>query len=321
MEYDTKCKKELEAGLKNKGLADSSIKLYLRNLEKLNDNQPLKNLNFLKNVGDITAKLERYKENTKRGYLISICSVLSLDKGTKPKAKLYDDYFQLMMNKNKELKAEEKTNEKSDAQNKNWMDWKEVEEKFNALEDKVNSFKGQKELNEHQYNTLLQYIILSLYVLFPPRRNEYQKMMIVKSASETSPTTTNYLDLDHHRMIMNVYKTSKKEGQAILELPEAFKPILAVYLKHHPLLKGKKITKALPPTPFLVYYNGEQLDKVNSITRILNKIFGRKVGSSMLRHIYLSNKYGDVQEEQKKDAEAMGHSTAQQKDYIKVDKK
>jgi len=321
MDYDTKTKKDLEAGLKQKGLADSSIKLYLRNLEKLNDNQPLKNLNFLKDVSAITAKLERYKENTKRGYLISVCSVLSLDKGTKPKAKLYDDYFQLMVNKNKELKTEEATNTKSETQNKNWMDWKEVEEKFNALEEKVDSFKGQKELNEHQYNTLLQYLTLSLYVLFPPRRNEYQNMMIVKTASETSPTDTNYLDLDHKRMIMNKYKTAKKEGQKILELPEAFLPILSTYLKHHPLLKGKKITKSLQPTPFLVYYNGDRLDKVNSITRILNKVFGRKVGSSMLRHIYLSNKYGDIQEEQKKDADAMGHSTAQQKDYIKIDKK
>lgn len=317
MDYDTKTKKDLEAGLINKGLAPSSIKLYLRNLEKLNDDQPLKNLNFLKDVSAITGKLERYKENTKRGYLISICSVLSLDKGTKPKAKLYDDYFKLMMDKNKELKADEATNEKSEAQDKNWMKWEEVEEKFNDLEGKVNAFKGQKELNEHQYNTLLQFLTLSLYVLFPPRRNEYQKMVIVKTASEKSPTDVNYLDVEGKRMIFNKYKTAKKEGQKIIPLPEEFLPILSVYLKYHPLLRGKKITKTTPPTPFLVYHNGEPLDKVNSITRILNKVFGRKVGSSMLRHIYLSSKYGDVQEEQKKDAEAMGHSTQQQKDYIK----
>lgn len=317
MDYDTKTKRDLEKGLTDKGLAQSSIKLYLRNLEKLNDNQPLKNLNFLKDVPAITAKLERYKENTKRGYLISICSVLSLDKGTKQKQKLYDQYFELMMNKNKELKAEEATNEKTETQDKNWMKWEEVEEKFNDLEGKVNAFKGQKELNEHQYNTLLQFLTLSLYVLFPPRRNEYQKMVIAKTASEKSPTDVNYLDVDGKRMIFNKYKTAKKEGQKIIPLPEEFLPILSVYLKHHPLLKGKKITKTTPLIPFLVYHNGEPLDKVNSITRILNKVFGRKVGSSMLRHIYLSSKYGDVQEAQKKDAEMMGHSTQQQKDYIK----
>jgi len=40
----------------------------------------------------------------------------------------------------------------------------------------------------------------------------------------------------------------------------------------------------------------------------------------MLRHIFLSNKYGDIIEEQKKDADAMGHSVEQQKDYIKIKK-
>ena len=37
----------------------------------------------------------------------------------------------------------------------------------------------------------------------------------------------------------------------------------------------------------------------------------------MLRHIYLTNKYGDDINEMKKDAEAMGHSTTEQKEYIK----
>jgi hypothetical protein len=39
----------------------------------------------------------------------------------------------------------------------------------------------------------------------------------------------------------------------------------------------------------------------------------------MLRHIYISEKYGSIMEEQKKDALAMGHSVAQQRDYYKKD--
>lgn len=314
---DTKLKQELEKGLTDKGLAQSSIKLYLRNLEKLNNNEPLKNLNFLKDPSAIQEKLGKYKENTKRGYLISITSVLSLDKGTKAKQKLYDDYFRLMMDKNKELKAEERENVKSETQKANWIDWKEVEEKYNELEKKVIAFKDQKTLNEHQYNTLLQYVVLSLYVLFPPRRNEFQKVMVAKSATEKSPTDTNWLDLDRTRFILNKYKTAKKEGQKVIDMPEAFVRVLSRYMKFHPITKGKRITNQTPPFPFLVHYDGSPLDKVNSITRVLNKVFGRKVGSSMLRHIYLSSKYGEVQEEQKKDAEAMSHSTTQQKDYIK----
>ena len=314
---ETAFKKELEHKLINdKKLAQSSVKLYLRNLEKLNDNQPLKNLNFLKDPKVITEKLSHYKENTKRGYFISITSVLSLDKSTKPKQKLYDEYFKLMMEKNKELKAEEGTNQKTETQEKNWIAWSEVEQIWDALKKKVETFKNNKELTEHQYNTLLQYVVLSLYTCLPPRRNEYQNMMVMKSATENSPTDKNYYDLDNKRFIMNKYKTMKKEGQKIIEIPEVLQSVLSVYIKHHPLIKGK-ITKKFQPVNFLVYHDGTPLDKVNSITRILNKVFGKKVGSSMLRHIYLSNKYGDVNEEQKVDANIMGHSVDMARDYIK----
>ena len=314
---ETGFKKELENKLLNeKKLAQSSVKLYLRNLEKLNDNQPLKNLNFLKDVKAITEKLQPYKENTKRGYFISITSVLSLDKTTKQKQKLYDEYFKLMMEKNKELKKEEGENVKTDTQAKNWIEWSEVEKIWGDLEKKVDSFKSSKELSEHQYNTLLQFVVLSLYVCLPPRRNEYQNMSIVKSATAQSPTDKNYYDVDNKRFIMNKYKTQKKEGQKIIEIPEVLQGVLSIYIKHHPLIKGK-ISKKTPPTAFLVYHDGQLLDKVNSITRILNKVFGKKVGSSMLRHIYVSAKYGDMNEEQKKDASIMGHSQDMARDYIK----
>jgi len=316
MDFNTPFKKELEGKFLEKKLSPNSIKLYLRNLEKLNGDMPLKNLTFLKDIPAIQQRLEKYKENTKRGYLISVTSALGTDKSTKQKQKLYDDYFKLMMEKNKELKAEESKNEPSQTQKDNWLKWEDVVAKFNELQDKVNSFKNQKEINEANYNILLQYLILSLYTFKPPRRNEYQKINIVKTVSDTLPTDRNYLDLDKRQFIFNVFKTSKKEGKQKEDIPdELFSPI-TTYLKFHPAIKGKKPVKATN-TPFLVYYDGRPLDKVNSITRILNKIFGKAVGSSMLRHIYLSSKYGEVNEAQKRDAQAMGHSVEMARDYIK----
>jgi len=314
---DTPLKKELEVKLETvKKLAPSSIKLYLRNMEKLNGNAPLRSLSFLKNTADIVSKISEYKDNTKRGYLISICSVLSLDKSSAKKQKLYDEYFKMMMDMNKMLKSDESKNEKTDTQDKNWIEWSEVEKKWDELHAKVAAFAGNRELNEHQYETLLQLMVLSLYVLLPPRRNEYQNMVVMKSVPAGASTDKNYYDVDRRVMILNKFKTSKKEGQKTIQIPDNLSAVLATYLKFHPLLKGKKI-KPNTEVTFLVYFDGSPLDKVNSITRILNKVFGRRVGSSMLRHIYLSSKYGEVQEQQKKDAEMMGHSTSQQKDYIK----
>lgn len=317
MNYDTDFKKSLSDGFAEKKLASSSVKMYLRNLEKLNDDMPLKNLNFLKDIPSILQQLEKYKQNTQRGYLISIVSALGLDKSNKQKQKLYDDYYKLMMDKNKELKAKESENEKSETQKENWLTWEEVSKTFAELEAKVKAFSNNKEINEHQYNVLLQYVVLALYYYKAPRRNEYQNMMIVKANSQTLPITTNYLVLDTRSFIFNAYKTAKKEGQLKEDIPEELFNVILIYLKFHPLLKGKKINKTTN-LPFLVYYDGKPFSQVNAITRILNKTFGKNVGSSLLRHIYLSSKYGTVLAEMKEDAGAMSHSVGMQKDYIKI---
>jgi hypothetical protein len=314
----TPFRKEIEKKFEDKKLSPNSIKLYIRNLEKLNSDEPLKNLNFLKSPEEIMKKLEKYKDNTKRGYLISICSILSTDKGNKAKEKLYNDYFALLLDMNKYLKSEESKNEKSESQKKNWMPWDDVEKKRQELEDKVKSFSKTKELSENQYNSLLDLVIVSLYTLLPPRRNEYKDLILVKSIKGLNDTE-NYLDLDAKKFILNKFKTSKKEGQKQIEIPQQLMDIISIYLKHHPLLKGSRLTKTTH-VHFLVFKDGKPLDKVNSITRVLNKVFGKHIGSSQLRHIYLSDKYGDIQEEQKKDSEMMSHSLGMQKDYIKVDK-
>ena len=61
----------------------------------------------------------------------------------------------------------------------------------------------------------------------------------------------------------------------------------------------------------------------NGITKDLNRIGvkyrGKPFGSSILRHSYLSHKYGKEQAEKEKDADLMGHSLATQADYIKTE--
>ena len=60
--------------------------------------------------------------------------------------------------------------------------------------------------------------------------------------------------------------------------------------------------------PFLKSFYNEQIEKSQEITRILNKIFGKNIGSSMLRTLYLSNKYSNVIEELKSDTKEMSTS-------------
>lgn len=308
-------KEQLKGELKKKNLSDSSITLYLRNLERLNNNKPLKSLSFLSKIDDIKSRLDEYKDNTKRNFLISIVSSLSVCKDNKTCERLYKKYYELMNDLSKQLR-EKPTEQKSESQDKNWIEWEDIKKIYNDLASQIPTDK--KELTEREYEALLKCVILSLYIELPPRRNQdYAKMIIVKTVSDKMPKEYNYFDYDKKQFVFNVYKTSKKYGSQIVNIPDKLMEALTLYLKYHPIIRGK-INKNTN-TYFLVKYDKTPLDKINSITRVLNSIFKKNIGSSMLRHIYLSGKYDGVLDEQKKDAELMGHSPDQQREYIKTD--
>jgi hypothetical protein len=78
------------------------------------------------------------------------------------------------------------------------------------------------------------------------------------------------------------------------------------YLKHHPQKNKQKNKKY--NVHFLVHIDGEAIERSGEITKILNKIFGKNISSSMLRNIYLSSKYGSMMKELKEDTADMGTS-------------
>jgi uncharacterized protein YdiU (UPF0061 family) len=182
-----------------------------------------------------------------------------------------------------------------------------------------------KKLNETQYNSLLDLVILGLFILQKPRRNkDYQEMFVIKKYKDEYGTDNNFLDLFNNNFIYNNYKTKGTYLTQSQPVNEVLQNIISVYMKFHPLKQRLKEANNIT-TPFLVKYDGEALISNNSLTRRLYKIFGKKIGSSMLRKLYLTDKYGDkmkqveeILEEMKEDAQAMGTSSETiQNNYIK----
>lgn len=310
MNLDSKFKEKLKKALIDKKLNPNSITYYIRNMELLNGNRPLRSLTFLNNVSEIMEKLKDYAPNTKRNYIISICSCLSALK--KDKTKVYKTYFEDLKNMNFKLKKEESQNTKSATQQKNWQEWNDIENKYNELKNKVDEFKDEENITKSQYNTLLKFIVLSLYTLQPPRRNEYLNMKIVKKYDKDLPSNTNYLSYDDSEFVFNKYKTAKTEGQVKIPISKELMDNIKIFIKLRKL-------KSDSEEPLIANYDGEAFTAKNTITMILNSIFKpKKISSSLIRHIYLSHKYGHKTEEQKRDAKEMGHSVSMARDYIKT---
>jgi len=146
-----------------KGLSDTSVMLYMKNLRRLNAGQPLSDFKFLERPQVIETFLNQYAETTKRNFIIAIVSALNLAGTSAKHKKLYGDYYKLMMDKNKEIK------ENGGKTKEGMPSWDAVLEKYNALKTKV--LETTDFSKESAFNDLLKLLVTSLYVLQPPRRN------------------------------------------------------------------------------------------------------------------------------------------------------
>jgi hypothetical protein len=296
-----------------KDVSESTAISYLNILRKLNDDKNFDNLAFLKKRDTIMAKIDKYAESTQKSTLGTIVSVLTSQKDKSSYKPTYNFYYDRMMDATKKHRENNNNNEKTEKQENNWLKWEDVLKKHTELGDIVKEFSKSKVFSAPMWNTLLAYTILSLYCLIPPRRNQdFQDLYVVRVAPDDK--TKNYYETSTKHLIFNKYKTAKSHGVQTIDISQN-KPLVEVitfYLKNHPHRKEKEYR-------FLVNSDGSSLSSVNSITRILNKVFGKQVGSSMLRHIFLSDKYGSLLEAQKEDSELMGHTLNQQREYIKKD--
>jgi len=292
-------------------ISASSRKLYTFNLTKLNGGKEIKNLNFLTKP-EIVERINLLKENTKRTYIIAIVSSLKDRPETRYK-KLYTKFYEMLVEVNKALKN---NNTKSEKQEENWISQDAVQSKCDSLMEIISKVEGKRKLSEVEYKELLDAVILGLYCLQAPRRNkDYTDMLIVNTVPDDKEH--NYLDTKGMKWVFNNFKTQKTYKTQVINIPDELQRLLKVYFKFHP--KAKEIKKG-ETVPFLMNYDGKAINNSTEMTRALNKIFGKKVGSSLLRNIYLTSKYGEKAKELKEDAAEMGTSVETASNhYIKHD--
>jgi hypothetical protein len=285
-------------------IADITASQYIRTLYSLNSELPFKNLAWLKNTASIELRLEQYAESTQKTMLSTIVSTLSLMGPSYKKVFAY--WYNRMMEKSVESRNKDSTI-KSPKQEKNWLSWDVILAHEKRLEKEVENL---KQVTPADWPTVLGFMVLSLYTKFSPRRNQdYQFMKVVKTEKQVGKDF-NYYVTDSKQFVFNKYKTANVHGEQRFDVPKELVDAITLYLKKHPSANKKSFD-------FLVQADGTPLPSVNSITRILNKIFGKNVGTTMLRHIYLSSKY-DVKE-MNEDAEKMGHTSGMQHEYMKSD--
>jgi len=213
-------------------------------------------------------------------------------------------YRDQMLDDIKEHRVEVAKQVKSESQEKNWVSNTELDGVF--LEHMV-FFKFLLKKKEHTMSDLQKmqnFIILCLLSgkFIPPRRlKDYVDFKI----HEINPDKDNFIL--GRKLVFNSYKTAKTYGKQEVEIPTKLSSILKQWIK-------------VNPTDYLLFDSkGDQLTNVK-LNQRLNKIFGKEVSVNILRHMFLSDKYGDIIETKRKlkqDFKDMGSSMNQEEVYIK----
>ena len=275
-------------------LSTSSLKTYssvLRNLQKNMDGNDDGLDWFSGKDQDILDYLKNKTPQTKKTTL-SALFVLT-------KKQSFKDVMMQVMKSVNETNKEQKMNEK---QKENWVSVKEIQDIYDALLVKIKSMLASKSiLNE---STMMEFLLVSFLGgvsnLAPRRSQDYSELKIKNYDTKTD----NYYKAG--KFYFNVYKTSKKYGLQVIDVPKDLNTTLKKWIK-------------INTNDYMLYSTNNNKLTSTQITRILNKVFGKNVSTSLLRHIYISNIYKDLPALNQMEALAsnMGHSVEQALEYIK----
>lgn len=248
----------------------------------------------LENPKEVEEVLDGKKFKTKRSYYIALVVYLkALNKNSKP-------YEIIVKNMGEEIEKQDKKNEKTD----NLVSRKEIEMIIANIEQNLTKVSQN---NTRYYRTLQDYLILNLYYLIPPIRNDYVAVDVYESLPLLTSSQTNYISLYDKKLYLNRYKTDKKYGALVLDIPEKIIGII------RQLLDKRRELQINNMHALLLNADLKRMTKTNLIHN-LNRIFGKKVSVTVLRKSYISEKYPVVNtvEDMEEDAKKMGHSVAMQ---------
>lgn len=276
-------------------LSESSVNTYASTLKNLfykvfpNSTFDIKLFNKSK---EILKYLEDVSPN-KRKSILSSLFVLTKDP-VYQKSMVQD-----INNYEENIKMEVKT----PTQENYWIEKDELDSIYNQIKNKAVYLFKKKELTKEDLNEIQNYIILSLYTLIPPRRSlDFTEMKI----KNISPDDNH---IDKNKFVFTKYKTAKFNGTQYEDIPKDLMSILKKWIK-------------INPTDYLLFDSNKNKLTPSKLTRRINKIFGKNISTSALRHLYISHKYQNFIKENESledDLKKMGSSIIQKDVYLKKD--
>ena len=308
-------------------LKTNTIKQYETHLNKLKKLFDTDNYDFLSDIEEVQEKLKDKAYTSRRNSYNAIIVLLMALNHDDKYTELIEKYDKIRNELNSQYDEEMSSGKISDKQSKNFVEYEKIEEMIKTMENEIKSkgLKKKSELTGKDKELLMVYTLYNMLIRIPTRNDMSGQKLISKTQfnklTDEDKKTTNYLVKEKNKMfgVYNEYKTSRKYGQKIIDIPKDLEKILNMYIRK----TGKKVGDVL-----FVSSTGNPLSR-NMISQLLMKtskkyLNGASVSTTLMRKIVASKHFGEgsefaeLKEKQKALAEKMSHSVAtMEKSYIK----
>ena len=292
--------------LNQRQITDSTKNLYLKKLEMLKEGLKEDNFEFLKDTDKVITWINQFKFAKKKSLLnsamvgLSPASKTDIPDDVKDAYKVYRDLVIKMSGEEKDIKKEQKKNEK---ESEKWTTMKELEDTRDGYA-KILKKRGYKQKTEEfkhpeDKDILQKLLVATLYTTQPPRRLEYGNMNRISEdayflESQEKRENNNYLVIKNKREKYFSFGDVKvpDPNNRVVKIPvnKVLNAVINTWLN----LTGWNWNDNNTIDSFLLDTNDNPMNTHKLSKYIINKVFPKKkTGVGMIRHIYLSEKYKD----------------------------
>ena len=278
-------------------IKDSTIKMYVSNLNKLKKIFEKDDFAFLKNINNVKEKLEDKHFTTQRNYYNSIIILLmALDKDKK----LIEQYNEIRDELNAKYLENQQSGVISEKQKNNFISLVELKDMINKIKNDLQlpKLKKKEKLSAQEYKLLQAYVILEILVRIPMRNDLSNLIKISKKEynklTDKQKEENNYLVIEKTAMqfIMNDYKTSKKYKEKIINIPKDLEKIIRMYIRKN------------GDSNILFPLSRNALSQL--LIKTSKKYLNKSISTTMIRKIVASDLLSDVKEKEKELENKMG---------------
>lgn len=214
-----------------------------------------------------------------------------------------NEYSKMMADDRKVVDENNMAQKKNEKQKEGMISMDEVAEVYKDLDANARAHLMKKKLDTADLMQIQKWILLSLTSgLFIAPRRSADWLMKWRNYDEEKD---NYVDIKNGSFVFNHFKTVKIYGKQMVEIPKGLKVNLNKWFK-------------VNPTDYVLFDKDMKPLSSSQITHKLNDIFKKNISTSMLRHIFLTHKFGNVNLQEIADvAQAMGTSGDEALQYVK----